>query len=162
MLAVAFYGKILHGKNKQVIVRQAIKIWNPHRVYKVKREVESFCWFVWQSKWRRSIYWFFTILLSTIDYCSFAKGTTSPSSFFLGLDGENTRIQGSNAFSDYLWHMRAPWGDLFLGGREWTLSHFILFLYLHVLVRGAVKTNREKSIRPPVRLYNLSQLILHL
>lgn len=26
MLAVAFYGRILHGKNKQVIVRQAIKI----------------------------------------------------------------------------------------------------------------------------------------
>ena len=79
-------------------------------MYKVKREVESFVDLCGRASEEDQFIDFSQSCFqcSTIDYCSFAKGTTSPSSFFLGLDGENTRIQGSNAFSDYLWHMRAP------------------------------------------------------
>lgn len=151
-----FYGRILHGKNKQVIVRQAIKI----KIYETphhKREKWIFLLIcVDQPVKKINLLIFLQSCFQTLISVHLLRGQLLPPNSFWDWMG---KTQGSNALlSDYLLVLSSSEENL-LGGREktYTLSHFILFLYLHVLVRGAVKTNRETSIGNGVKKMCCSQ-----
>ena len=130
-----FYGRILHGKNKQVIVRQAIKI----KIYETphhKREKWIFLLiYVDRPVKKINLLIFLQSCFQTLISVHLLRGQLLPPNSFWDWMG---KTQGSNALSDYLLVLGSS-EEYLLGGREktYTLSlHTLSFSYIYTCWYG--------------------------